>query len=199
MGLDALLDDDGGDLVRLIGGFGIAVGLALALCVALPLGLLGTDPAALGVAARPAEAGPVAELPPTDVVRIARRYLGVPYVFGGTDPRIGLDCSALVQLVYRQAGISLPRTAQLQFDATTRLTREQLRPGDLVFFARTYADASNWITHVGIYVGDGQHLNAPAPGQVVSIQPALSGFWGTHYAGAGRVRGGPPTATPSEV
>ena len=71
---------------------------------------------------------------------IARAFLGVPYVFGGSDPATGLDCSGLVQLVFRRSGITLPRTAQLQYAATTRVARAQLQPGDLVFFARTYAD-----------------------------------------------------------
>jgi cell wall-associated NlpC family hydrolase len=69
-----------------------------------------------------------------------------------------------------------------------RVPLEQLQPGDLVFFARTYADPHDWITHVGIYVGGGLQINAPTEGQVVSIQPVFSGFWGAHYAGAGRVR-----------
>jgi cell wall-associated NlpC family hydrolase len=123
-----------------------------------------------------------------EAVSVARRYLGVPYVFGGTDPRTGLDCSGLVQLVYRQLSVSLPRTAQQQFDATERVAPEQLQPGDLVFFARTYADPRDWITHVGIYAGDGLQVNAPTPGQVVSVQPVFSGFWGAHFVSGGRVR-----------
>ena len=74
-------------------------------------------------------------------VDTAQRYLGVPYVFGGTNPAVGLDCSGLVQLVFRQLGIALPRTAQMQYDATVRVSRADLQPGDLVFFARTYAEA----------------------------------------------------------
>ena len=68
-----------------------------------------------------------------------------------------------------------------------RVTQDQLQPGDLVFFARTYADPHDWVTHVGIYIGDGLQINAPTEGQVVSIQPVFSGFWGAHYAGGGRV------------
>ena len=93
-----------------------------------------------------------------------------------------------MQLVFHQLGVAVPRTAQQQFDATARVAREELQPGDLVFFARTYADPRDWITHVGIYVGGGMQINAPTEGQVVSIQPVFSGFWGAHYAGAGRVR-----------
>ncbi|MBV9896433.1 MAG: C40 family peptidase [Chloroflexi bacterium] len=123
-------------------------------------------------------------------VDTAQRYLGVPYVFGGTNPAVGLDCSGLVQLVFRQLGIALPRTAQMQYDATVRVSRADLQPGDLVFFARTYADPNDWITHVGIYIGDGLQINAPTEGQKVSIQPVFTGFWGDHFAGGGRVKHG---------
>src|SRR5205814_6967013 len=131
---------------------------------------------------------PVAGLPTpigTAPVEIARRYLGVPYVFGGSNPATGLDCSGLVQLVFRQVGVVLPRTAQLQYAATTRIPRDQLEPGDLVFFARTYADSYDWITHVGIYIGGGMQINAPTDGQVVSVQPVFSGFWGAHLDSGG--------------
>jgi cell wall-associated NlpC family hydrolase len=57
-----------------------------------------------------------------------------------------------------------------------------------VFFARTYADPHDWITHVGIYIGGGLQINAPTEGQVVSIQPVFSGFWGAHFDSGGRVR-----------
>ena len=147
-----------------------------------------TAPATLPATAPGSTAPPLA--PPAQassrIVELARQYLGVPYVFGGTDPRYGLDCSGLVQLVYREAGINLPRTAQLQFNATARVSRDELQPGDLVFFARTYDDPHDWITHVGIYIGDGMQINAPTEGQVVSIQPVFTGFWGSHFAGGGR-------------
>jgi len=124
--------------------------------------------------------------PAPAAVDVARRYLGVPYVFGGTNPAVGLDCSGLVQLVFHQLGISLPRTAQQQYNATSRLTQDQLQPGDLVFFARTYADPNDWVTHVGIYIGNGQQINAPTEGETVSIQPVFTGFWGAHFVGGGR-------------
>ena len=63
-----------------------------------------------------------------------------------------------------------------------------MQPGDLVFFARTYADPVDWITHVGIYVGDGIMINAPQEGDVIKEVPVFAGFWGEHYAGAGRPR-----------
>ena len=81
---------------------------------------------------------------------------------------------------------ALPRTAQQQYDATARVARDQLQPGDLVFFANTYPSAEP-ITHVGIYVGDGRMINAPTRATSIREMPVFTGFWGAHYAGAGRV------------
>jgi cell wall-associated NlpC family hydrolase len=205
-----LLDDGGRQLARGLVGLAMVTLLALLLAVSIPVALLGasspsgTGPATSalrgsslsgpgpGGSVRPGPQSP-SLVPPAatgdQLVEVARRYLGVPYVFGGSNPATGLDCSGLVQLVFRQVGISLPRTAQLQYEATARVPQDQLQPGDLVFFARTYADPRDWITHVGIYLGGGLQINAPTEGQVVSIQPVFSGFWGAHYAGAGRARG----------
>ena len=99
--------------------------------------------------------------PPGQVVALARAQIGRPYVWGGASPATSFDCSGLVQWVYRQVGVHLPRTAQQQFDATDRLTPDQLQPGDLVFFAHTYPSVEP-ITHVGIYVGGGRMINAPS-------------------------------------
>jgi hypothetical protein len=120
---------------------------------------------------------------PIDAVQAAERWLGVPYVFGGYSTT-GVDCSCLVQLVFRGLGINLPRTAAEQFASTARVAREELQPGDLVFFANTYMPG---ISHVGIYIGGGQQINAPTEGQRVSVQPVFDGYWGAHYIGAGRV------------
>jgi cell wall-associated NlpC family hydrolase len=209
VGVDFLLDNGGRRLDH--GLVAVAVGLVtlLAISVSLPVlvvaivfggvpGVPSATAALVPPVASPSLAGPVGQTragqredtAPTDnpaAIDVARRYLGVRYVFGGTDPAVGLDCSGLVQLVFRQLGVALPRTAQLQYNATARLTQDQLRPGDLVFFARTYADPNDWVTHVGIYLGNGQQINAPTEGQVVSIQPVFSGFWGAHFVGGGRV------------
>jgi NlpC/P60 family/Transglycosylase-like domain len=120
---------------------------------------------------------------PINVVQTAERWLGVPYVFGGCSAR-GVDCSCLVQLVFRSLGFNLPRTAAEQFAATARVAREALQPGDLVFFANTYMPG---ISHVGIYVGAGQQINAPMEGQRVSIQPVFEGYWGAHFVSGGKV------------
>ena len=121
----------------------------------------------------------------TEIVRVARTWLGVRYVWGGAG-RAGVDCSGLVMQVFAQFGVQLKHNAQLQYNAVPRIRDAELQPGDLVFFAATYP-SSEWITHVGIYIGNGQQINAPTEGQVVSVQPVFSGFWGAHYAGAGRV------------
>ena len=99
------------------------------------------------------------------VVADARRYLGVPYLWGGTDPAQGLDCSGLVQRVYADLGVSLPRTSQEQArvgQAVPDLSAAQ--PGDLVAFGDP-------ATHIGIYAGNGQMLVAPHTGDVVRYAP----------------------------
>jgi cell wall-associated NlpC family hydrolase len=97
----------------------------------------------------------------SEVLAIAARYVGVPYVYGGTSPH-GFDCSGYTGYVYRQLGISLPRTANQQMQATRRVSRSQARAGDLVFFVsggRAY--------HVGIYAGGGKMYAAPHTGERV--------------------------------
>jgi len=121
-----------------------------------------------------------------EIVRVAETWKGVPYVWGGAS-RAGIDCSGLVMVVFAQFGVQLPHNAQLQYNAVPHIGKDQLQPGDLVFFEQTYVDPTQWVTHVGIYIGNGLQINAPTDGQVVSIQPVFSGFWGAHYAGGGRV------------
>lgn len=99
---------------------------------------------------------------------VAKEYLGVPYVYGGTNPDTGLDCSGFVQLVYRRMGIELPRVTYDQVHAGVPVDRADLRPGDLVF---SVGDGGRRNGHVGIYVGDGQWIAAPRTGDVVRIQP----------------------------
>jgi hypothetical protein len=128
--------------------------------------------------------------PSNRVVELARSQIGMPYVYGGESPQTGFDCSGLVQWVYAQIGINLPRTAQAQYDATQRVARDALAPGDLVFFAFTYpTPASEPITHVGIYVGDGLMVNAENPNDGVQEVPVFGDYWAQHYSGAGRVGG----------
>ncbi|GAA4548422.1 C40 family peptidase [Amycolatopsis samaneae] len=107
-------------------------------------------------------------------VNAALSKLGSPYVYGATGPGT-FDCSGLMQWAYKQAGISLPRTADAQIaSGGTRVSRDQLQPGDLVGF---YSP----ITHIGMYIGDGKMVHAPDTGDVVKISPLQS-----QYAGATR-------------
>lgn len=96
------------------------------------------------------------------IVATAMKYLGVPYVWGGTTP-YGFDCSGLVQYVYAENGISIPRVTYTQQAAATPVSFDDLQPGDLVFWGYS-------AYHVGIYIGNGQYIHAPAPGQSVCIQ-----------------------------
>lgn len=108
---------------------------------------------------------------------------GQAYVFGGNDPTTGLDCSSFTQYSYKQAGVNLPRTAQEQYDATTRVSAPQR--GDLVFFTGTY-DAGEPVTHVGIYLGNGQMLDDQNNGVVVDN--LSDPYWQSHLYGYGRVQ-----------
>ena len=104
----------------------------------------------------------------TAVVSDAEQYLGVPYVWGGTSPVSGFDCSGFVQHVYGDLGISLPRTSQEQSTVGTPVADlADAQPGDLVFFE----PGSSGPGHVGIYLGNGQMIDAPHTGTDVRIEP----------------------------
>ncbi|MCW2704852.1 MAG: Lytic transglycosylase catalytic [Blastococcus sp.] len=103
------------------------------------------------------------------VVAEAQKYIGVPYLWGGTDPSKGLDCSGFTQLVYGNLGVDLPRTSSQQATAGTPVASvADARPGDLVFF--DYSSSRAGIDHVGIYVGNGKMIAAPQPGEAVNVQ-----------------------------
>jgi peptidoglycan DL-endopeptidase CwlO len=136
-----------------------------------------TDP--LGVVAQ-TPAGSVA--PPsqyTGVVGIAMRYLGVPYVWGGSSPS-GFDCSGFVAYVYAQVGVSLPHYTGAQWGMGVSVGRGDLQPGDLVFF--------DGLGHVGIYIGGNEFIHAPHTGTVVQVS-SLSGWYADTYVGARRIGG----------
>ena len=132
----------------------------------------------LGVSASTPEGSTVA--PPNvhgGVVGIAMRYLGVPYVWGGSTPR-GFDCSGFVAYVFAQIGVSLPHSSYAMYGMGTPVSISQLQPGDLVFFTGA--------SHMGIYIGGGQFIHAPHTGDVVKIS-SLSGYYSSNFAGARRI------------
>jgi peptidoglycan DL-endopeptidase CwlO len=113
------------------------------------------------------------------VVSIALQYLGVPYVWGGSSPSTGFDCSGFVAYVFSQVGISLPHHAASQYGYGIAVPRDQLAPGDLVFF--------DGLGHVGIYIGGGQFVHAPHTGDVVKISSLSDSWYSAMYVGARRL------------
>jgi peptidoglycan DL-endopeptidase CwlO len=152
--------------------------LAAAARARLSGGIQVSAPAGVGVSASTPEGSTVA--PPNvhgGVVGIAMRYLGVPYVWGGSTPR-GFDCSGFVSYVFAQIGVSLPHSSYAMFGMGTPVSISELQPGDLVFFTGA--------SHMGIYIGGGQFIHAPHTGDVVKIS-SLSGYYSSNFAGGRRV------------
>jgi peptidoglycan DL-endopeptidase CwlO len=114
----------------------------------------------------------------TGVVGIAMQYLGTPYVWAGASPG-GFDCSGLVMYVFSQVGVSLPHNAAEQYGYGVPVSRDQLQPGDLVFF--------DGLGHVGIYIGNDQFIHAPHTGDVVKISSLSDPWYSATYVGARRI------------
>ncbi len=119
----------------------------------------------------------------SEILAEAQRYIGTPYAAGGATPA-GFDCSGYVYYVLKQLGYSPYRTPADQYKMGTAVSKENLKKGDIVFFAGTYASG---ISHVGIYAGNGQFLHAPNSRSTVSYSDLNSGYWAEHYYGARRV------------
>ena len=139
-------------------------------------------------------------LPPTNTlggqaVAIAYQFLGVPYVWGGASPT-GFDCSGLMMYVYGQLGIKLGHYTGFQYYAGLRVPRDQLQPGDLVFF---HANSAGVPQHEGMYIGNGQFIQAPHTGDVVKISSLFDTRYALAYVGAVRpyAAGAPPAALPA--
>lgn len=116
-----------------------------------------------------------------EIVAIANQYEGIPYQFGGTTTA-GFDCSGYTVYVYNQVGITLPRTAEGQFNVGTSIEKEDLQMGDLVYFENTYKEG---ISHVGIYIGENEFISATNSG--VKIYTLDNSYWNPKYVGAKRV------------
>lgn len=116
------------------------------------------------------------------LISTAMQYIGTPYVFGGTSLYYGIDCSAYVQRIFAQVGISLPRTADVQFEVGTPISRGDLIPGDIVFFT-TYTYGAS---HCGIYIGNGEFIHASSS-RGVTVSSLGQNYYAARYIGARRV------------
>jgi len=116
--------------------------------------------------------------PASSIVEIARTYVGAPYRWGGSSPT-GFDCSGLVRYVYAQVGVELPHNAAKQYALGAPVAREDLRPGDIVFFDR--------LRHNGIYIGDGRFIHARQTGKRVAIAGLDEAWYAERWVGARRI------------
>ena len=114
----------------------------------------------------------------------AKAAIGVPYRWGGSSADKGFDCSGFVRAMVQTVGKLLPRRAVEQAAATQKIDKDELQPGDLVFFNTVRRRA---YSHVGIYMGDGQFIHAPARGERVRIDNLSATYWQKHFGGARRI------------
>lgn len=156
--------------------------LVPAALVAMTIGLTGCSgpPRTVDADTRSPVPAQTADPVRSQVVFTAMQMVGVPYRWGGSTPE-GFDCSGLVQYAYSHAGLHLPRTAAAQLDASTPVTLENARAGDLLFFR----DGSR-TSHVAIYLGDGRFVHAPSTGNHVSLDSFGNAYWRMRFARAGR-------------
>ncbi len=147
-------------------------------------------------ACAPFRPGLPGDTPATDpgqaVLRAAESRLGAPYRYGGAGPE-AFDCSGLVAYAYRQIGVSVPRTAAEQFAAAAPVPRDDLRPGDLVFFRLE----SRSVSHVGIYAGDDRFVHAPQRGGQVRMASLDDEYFRRNFAGGGRLYATDASARPA--
>lgn len=115
------------------------------------------------------------------LVRTAEGFLGIPYEWGGESAETGFDCSGLAMTIYKLNGLNLPRNSAAQFQAGSPVRREDLAPGDLVFFA-TNGDSE--VSHVGIYTGSGSFIHAPKKGDAIRQSSLRNGYFDGCYVGA---------------
>lgn len=116
----------------------------------------------------------------SELVKTARRFIGIPYRWGGTTAKNGFDCSGLTMVSYRLNGLNLPRVSRSQYKAGRWVAKSKLRPGDLVFFA---TKGGKRVTHVGMYAGNGEFIHAPRTGKNVRIEKLSNKFFAKTYVG----------------
>lgn len=115
------------------------------------------------------------------VVDFAKKFIGTPYVWGGSSP-LGFDCSGFTQYVMKQVyGIDIPRVSAAQGQAGRGVDPTDLKPGDLIFWDNS--SRNNGADHVAIYIGNGQYIDAPRPGKTIGIRTlSNNGWWARRYA-----------------
>lgn len=139
--------------------------------------------------ADPAETGTNAEesADATDlrnqIVEYAKQYIGTRYTSGGRSPSVGFDCSGFVYYVFKNFGYTLTPGASTQMDTVTAISKDQLLPGDLVFFN---TGSARLASHVGIYVGNNQFIHAVSYGKTLNISSLSDSYYTRYYVGAGR-------------
>ena len=116
----------------------------------------------------------------TELVVTAKRFLGVPYRWGEEDRNNGFDCSGLTMVSYRLNGLDLPRNSRMQYKAGRSVAKKNLKKGDLVFFA---TKGGKRVTHVGMYIGNGQFIHAPRTGKTVRVASLSNSFFKKTYVG----------------
>jgi hypothetical protein len=114
------------------------------------------------------------------LVRTAKDFIGVPYLWGGVSSDDGFDCSGLTMTVYQLNGLNLPRNSKKQFDAGTSINKNDLQKGDLVFFS---LKGSSSVSHVGIYIGDGKFIHASSHGKKIKVDSFSSNYFTNQYIG----------------
>ena len=118
-----------------------------------------------------------------ELVQTARRFIGIPYKWGGDSRREGFDCSGLTMTVYQLNGLDLPRTSRQQWRAGMPVRQRELARGDLVFFATS---GGKRVSHVGIYVGENRFIHAPGRGKYIRVASLSSGYYRKRYLGGRR-------------
>jgi cell wall-associated NlpC family hydrolase len=163
---------------------------------ASPIGATGTQP--------PTDVEPAPAAPSTAPDLLSRRFdgraiaqfamgfRGVPYRMGGADPG-GFDCSGLVQYVFAQYGMQVPRVVEEQYEVGDTIRPSEIKPGDLIFFnTKKRGDGAS---HVAIAIGRDSFVHAPNSSGVVRIETLGSSYWGSRYVGARRISPSSLTAT----
>lgn len=119
-----------------------------------------------------------------ELLQYAESFVGTPYRYGGKSPQAGLDCSGYTAHVFKKFGYSLGTSSKAQYKTSSRISKKELLPGDLVFFGNKFTKRIN---HVAIYAGNNKILHAPSPGKRVGYASLSAEWFHARYIGAGRI------------